>query len=174
MEKLIKNLYLILYYGFARFLPHSNAPYQVVSKRMRYVLCKKLFKSIGDNVNVERLAFFRNGEDIEIGENSGLGINCYITNAKIGKNVMMGPDVLYIKNKHCFDRLDVPMMEQGNTPERPLIVGDDVWIGAKAIFLPGVSIGRGAIIAAGSVVTKDVPEYAIVAGNPAIIKSYRK
>ena len=171
---MMKTICLFLYYGFARYLPHSHAPYSFGAKHIRYMLCRKLFRKIGKNVNIERLAFFRFGSNIEIGDNTGLGINCYISNAKIGNNVMMGPDVLYIESNHRFDLTDVPMIEQGNAPEKGLIIGDDVWIGSRAIFLPGVSVGNGAVVGAGSVVTKDVPEWAVVAGNPARIIRYRK
>ncbi|MEJ2648325.1 MAG: acyltransferase [Sedimentisphaerales bacterium] len=171
---MIKKICLLLYYGFARYLPPSNARYSFGAKQIRYMLCKKLFRKIGKNTNIERLAFFRFGYNIEIGDNSGLGINCHISNAKIGNNVMMGPDVLYIDNNHCFDRTDIPMMEQGNELQKELIIGDDVWIGSRAIFLPGVFIGKGVIVGAGSVVTKSVPDWAIVGGNPAKIIRYRK
>ncbi len=122
-------------------------------------------------MNIERGANLGWG-DIEIGNNSGLGINCIISNAKIGNDVMMGPNVLYIPSSHRFDRNDIPMIEQGFDQVKRLVIEDDVWIGANVIFLPGIVVGKGAIIGAGSVVTRNVPEYAIVAGNPArIIRS---
>ena len=62
---------------------------------------------------------------------------------------------------------------QGRTEIKPVIIGDDVWIGARAIIMPGIVIGRGAVIGAGSVVTKNVDEYAVVAGNPARVIKYR-
>lgn len=172
-RKLLRIICLAIYYGFARFLPHSNAPYAFGAKRLRYTLAKKLFKKIGKNVNIERLAFFRSGGNIEIDDNSGLGINCNISHAKIGKNVMMGSDFLYIARNHAFDRRDIPMMEQSFTPTKEIVIGDDVWIGARVIILPGISVGKGAIIGAGSVVTKNVPEFSVVAGNPAKIIRYR-
>jgi len=174
IEKLLWAVSILLYYGFAQYLPHSNAPYALGSGRIRYMLCKKIFRKIGENVNVERRAFFGWGRSIEIGDNSGLGVNCAIAFARIGSNVMMGPDVLYIEGNHMFDRVDIPMIEQGHYPSKELVIGDDVWIGARVVLLPGVTVGRGAVIGAGAVVTKDVPEYAIVAGNPAKIIRYRK
>jgi len=123
---MLRMICLVLYYGFARYLPRSNAPFSFGAKRIRYALCKRLFKNIGKNVNVERLAYFRDGHSVEIGDNSGLGVNCHISNALIGDNVMMGPDVLYINSNHCFDRTDVPMMQQGKAPLEKLTIGDDV------------------------------------------------
>ncbi len=66
------------------------------------------------------------------------------------------------------------MREQGYSEEKQIVVGDDVWLGYGAIILPGVTIGDGAIIGAGTVVTKDVPPYAIVGGNPAKVIRFRK
>ena len=66
------------------------------------------------------------------------------------------------------------MNQQGNQKEQPVTIMDDVWIGARAIILPGVTIGQGAIVAAGAVVTKDVPPFAIVGGVPARLIDYRE
>lgn len=76
---------------------------------------------------------------------------------------------------HNYENLDIPMDKQGNKPSKPLHICTDVWIGARAIVLPGCKrIGKGVIIGSGSVVTKDVPDYTIVGGNPAkVIKSRR-
>lgn len=65
------------------------------------------------------------------------------------------------------------MGQQGEAPLRKVTIKDDVWIGTRAIILPGITVGKGAIIGAGSVVTKDVPDYAIVGGAPARVLKYR-
>jgi maltose O-acetyltransferase len=111
--------------------------------------------------------------DIEIGDHSGLGIDSRIGVTKIGKDVMMGPNVMIISQNHAFSDLTRSMNVQGEEKSMPVIIEDDVWIGARAIILPSRRIGKGAIIGAGSVVTKDVPAYAIVGGNPARILRYR-
>ena len=90
------------------------------------------------------------------------------------QNVMMGPNVSIYTSNHKFDRTDIPMIKQGNSETKPVIIENDVWIGANVIILPGVTIHEGSIIAAGAVVTKDVECYTIVAGNPAKVIKKRK
>lgn len=91
----------------------------------------------------------------------------------VGKDVMMGPEVIIVGKNHRWDRRDVPMRLQGSKEPCPVRVEDDVWIGARVIILPGIVVGKGAIIGAGAIVTRDVPPYAICAGNPARIVGYR-
>ena len=110
-----------------------------------------------------------------IADNSGVRVDCELRGAvTIGKNVMMGPECVFFSRNHAFDRVDIPMCQQGFQEEKCIVVGDDVWIGRRAMIMPGIHIGTGAIVAAGAVVSKDVPDYAVVAGNPAVIKKYRK
>lgn len=92
---------------------------------------------------------------------------------KVGKDVMMGPYVIIVGDNHESSRTDIPMRSQGIKKYPPVRIDDDVWVGARAIILPGLKIGRGAIIGAGAVVTKDVPPYAVCAGNPARVIKYR-
>ena len=80
--------------------------------------------------------------------------------------------VSFVSFKHNYEKIDIPIHAQGEEFD-PIDIGDDVWIGINVIVLAGVSIGDHAIIAAGAVVTKDVPMYAIVAGVPAKVIKYR-
>ena len=86
---------------------------------------------------------------------------------------MLAPNVTISGKDHKFDIVGVPMIFSGREFLPNTIIGDDVWIGANAIILAGVKVGRGSIIAAGSVVTKDVEECVIYAGNPARKIRYR-
>ena len=160
---------LVLFYGLCRYLPSSASLFGgKLFKWLRYICCKNIFQSCGLNVNIERLAFFGNGLKLCIGDNSGLGVNCEVpSNIIIGKNVMMGPNVFIIDANHQFDRIDIPMCEQGNSESKQTIIEDDIWIGRQVIFTPGRTVKKGSIIAAGTVLTKDFPEYSIVGGNPA-------
>jgi maltose O-acetyltransferase len=173
----MKTLYLLLYYGFAKYLPKSTVPViGKLSKKIRQILCCNIFKKCGKGLNVENKVYFGNGKDIEIGENAGLGSNFTTHNRilKIGNEVMMGEDVLFLGSGHNFDRLDIPMSRQGESEKTLLEIGNDVWFGARVIVLPSCSkIGNGVIIGAGSVVTKDIPDFAVVGGNPAKIIKFR-
>lgn len=123
-------------------------------------------------MNIEPHVIFNHA--LQIGDNSGIGQFSEIYgDVRIGNDVMMGTNCIIYTVNHAFDRLDIPMRQQGSSDVKPVIIGDDVWIGGRVTILPGVHIGRGAIIGAGAVVTKDVPEFAIVGGNPAKILKYR-
>jgi len=155
-------------------LPASDNRFFKFIRPVRRCIAKGLFKYAGENINIEKGAYFGDGSEIEIGDNSGIGINCKISGKiTIGKNVMMGPDVIILTKRHKFERTDIPMIKQGYDTPAPVKISDDVWIGTRSIILPGVSISKGVIIGAGSIVTKDVPEYAILCGNPAKVIKYR-
>jgi maltose O-acetyltransferase len=142
-------------------------------KKIRYYSGRKIIKYCGKNVNFDRNTQFPS--DLCIGDNSGIGANSIIArNVTIGKDVMMGPDVIIYTTNHGFDDVEIPMNKQGHTKPKPVIIGDDVWIGARVIILPGVNVKRGSIIGAGSIVTRDVEEYSIVGGNPAKLIRKRK
>lgn len=145
-----------------------------LSKFLRQISCKYIFKATGKDINIEHGASFGSGARIEIGNYSGLGENCKVPDdIKIGRDVMMAPDVLIVGKNHQFENLQIPMRLQGAKDSTPVVIGDDVWIGARVIILPGIQVGNGAIIGAGSVVTNNVPPYAICAGNPARVIKYR-
>lgn len=131
----------------------------------------------GDHVTIGRFAMIRPsgyygrevGAGLTIGDNSNIGPYCYLGCSgpiKIGSHVLMGPRVTMSAENHNFDRRDVLISQQGVTRE-PITIEDDCWLGSGSIIVAGVHIGKGAIVAAGAVVTKDVPAYAIVAGVPA-------
>jgi len=161
------------------YLPSSNIYFPAnlgrISKKFRYHLCKGLLEDCGKNVNIERKAKFGSGKDICISDNSALGINCSVIGPiKISKNVMMGPNSIIIRSNHKFESIEIPINKQGATAPELLYICEDVWIGANVIILPKCKrIGKGSILAAGSIITKDVPDYAIVAGNPARIIKFR-
>ncbi|MCR4337044.1 MAG: acyltransferase [Candidatus Omnitrophica bacterium] len=175
IKSFIRMLFCICYYGFARWLPPSFVPGGEIPKALRYWICRPLFASCGRNVNIETGAFFHSGSGIRIGDHSGIGLNAYLSGRiTIGNNVMMGKDVIIRTQSHNFSRTDIPMNQQGFQSEAPVTIHDDVWIGDRVIILPGITVGEGAIIGAGAIVTRNVPEYMIVGGNPAKIIKSRK
>jgi len=91
----------------------------------------------------------------------------------IGSSVMVGPNVTIRASNHHTDDPDRPMLDQGQTGGR-IVIGDDVWIGANAVIVPNVTVGSHVIVAAGAVVTRDVPDYAVVAGVPARVIADRR
>lgn len=138
----------------------------------------------GDKVTVGAYAIIRPstlwggepGEGLRVGDNSNIGPYSYIGCSgyiEIGSNVMISPRVSIYSENHNFQSTSVAMKEQGVT--RTFVkIEDDCWIAANSVILAGVTIGRGSVIAAGSVVTEDVPAYSVVAGVPAkVIKSRR-
>jgi maltose O-acetyltransferase len=170
-----RNVFLFLYYFLFKNLPISHRFMGKYWKCLRYICAKNTFKKCGKNINIEKGAYFGNGKNIEIDDYSGIGVNCIIpSNIKIGKYVMMGPNVIIYNTSHKFEDTKIPMYYQGSIISQPLLIEDDVWIGTRVIILPNVKrIGKGSIIGAGSIVTKDVPDFAIVGGNPAKIIRFR-
>lgn len=172
----MKIFCLFIYYLFLRYLPTTDNAYRIFSifRKLRSFVGKFVFDSCGTSINIEKKANFGTGTGISIGNNSGLGINCKVRGPlEIGNDVMMGPEVMIFTSNHEISRTDIPMNVQGFTTPRKVIIGNDVWIGARCIILPGVNIGDGAILAAGAVVAKDVPPFAIVGGVPAKVLKYR-
>lgn len=110
--------------------------------------------------------------EIILGNNFYLNAHChFLGEIKIGDNVMIGPKTIIWGRDHGME-LGTPMNKQPHKKE-PIIIEDDVWIGAGAIILKGVKIGTGAVIGAGSLVTKNIPPYAIALGSPAKVVKYR-
>lgn len=109
---------------------------------------------------------------IEAGNNFYVNSGChFLGEITFGSNVMIGPKTIIWGRDHGMS-LEKPMKQQEHV-KAPIIIGNDVWIGAGVIILKGVKVGDGTVIGAGSVVTKDVPQNAIIVGNPAKIIRFR-
>jgi len=168
-----RKLALALYYGVTSRL-HSSDNFWTIGARLNRLVVKQIFPRCGKGVNIRPRVYFGAGRNISIGDNSMMGQDSIIGSTAevvIGNDVMMGPEVLIYTSNHGME-LGVPMRLQ---PLRsaPVHIGNDVWIGARCIILPAVTIRDGAVIAAGAVVTADVPANAIVGGVPAKILRYR-
>lgn len=165
-----KKIVYLLYCLTAKWLPESR--HSILAKKLRCFYARIIVTRLGTDVNIERGARFDAG--LSIGNNSGISINCEVFGpVMIGNDVMMGPEVIIYTNAHCHDCVDIPMRDQGFSETHQVVIGDDVWIGRRAMIMPGVKIGNGVVIGAGAVVTKDVPDFAIVGGVPAKILKIR-
>lgn len=132
--------------------------------------------SLGRNSTIECTGVIRElGDELIIGEDVGISPNSFISvrgKVKIGSKTIFGPGVKLFAENHNFTDLEVPIYLQGAT-KKGIEIGEDCWIGANAVILDGVHIGKKVIVAAGAVVNKDVPDYAIVGGIPAKILKMR-
>ncbi len=171
MKGKIRNYIGRILYTFAKRLPESFSSVNIGQRKIRSFCGKLILSKCGKDVNIEKGAQFVSS--VELGDRSGIGINARIAGKTIiGDDVMMGPECMIFTINHCTDSVEIPMAEQGNTKEQPVIIGDDVWIGARVTILPGVEIGKGSIVSAGAVVTKSFPPYSVIGGVPAkLIKS---
>ena len=170
MKRLLRLLYISV-----DFL--SRAFYKLI-----VMPCKKsMFEVCGKNVIIGKNSAltYRN---ISVGNHVSIGRNAEFmcTRAKIiiGDHVMFGPHVFMITGGHRTDIKGRYMDEIGNDEKRPeddrdIVLEGDNWIGANAVILKGVTVGKGAVVAAGAVVTKDVPPYSIVGGVPADVIKMR-
>lgn len=163
----------ILYYLVARNLPRSYSGFKLGQTALRRFCGKLMLAHCGKQVNIEHKALF--SHKVSLGDYSGIGVNAKIYGTcVIGNYVMMGEDCTIITRNHKHDRTDIPMMQQGFEEERPVVIGNDVWIGDRVTIMPGVHIADGCVIGAGAVVTRDIPAYSIAAGVPARVLKSRK
>jgi acetyltransferase-like isoleucine patch superfamily enzyme len=132
--------------------------------------------SLGRKSVIESFSCINNAVgDVIIGDHTRVGLhNTIIGPVTIGSHVNLAQGITVTALNHNFSDSTLRIDEQG-VSTTPVVIGDDVWIGANAVILPGVTIGRHVVVAAGAVVTKDVPDYCVVAGVPAkVVKELEK
>ncbi|HBP88418.1 MAG TPA: acetyltransferase [Nitrospiraceae bacterium] len=162
-----RTLAYVLYYAIAMHLPYGLrwGPIGKMSDGFRRHLCRRLFKktgaefSVGKNVDFDFL-----GNQITLGERANIGSHAWIRGQGqliLGNDVMMGEFVLIYTQDHKVSGLGYDGYSRGD-----VVIGNNVWIGGRVTILKGVTIGDNAVVGAASVVTKDIPKGAIVAGNP--------
>ncbi|MCD4781951.1 MAG: acyltransferase [Candidatus Omnitrophica bacterium] len=170
----MRVLAYLLYHLFAKHLPRSYdfGPIGRISKKVRSFLGCRLIPQAPRSVFIERGADFGSGKNVRLEDCACIGENARFMgegNVHIKQHAMMGPEVLIITSDH-------QMMEEGfkGYVSEDVVIGEYAWIGARVIILKGVAIGRHAIVAAGAVVTRDVPAFTVVGGCPAKVIKYRK
>ena len=170
--KLKKAIGYLLYVFVGSWLPHYQIGYKwPVSVFIKRICAKLMFDECGKKVDIGRHISF--SSNIKLGDRSSIGDNAYINGSIcIGKDVMMAANCAFIANSHNYARVDVQMNRQG-TKKSVITIDDNVWIGYGVIITAGVHIGKNSIVAAGAVVTKDVPKNTIVGGVPAKIIKVR-
>lgn len=153
---------------------HQKGKGALIRRRTRMDVLPFNKFSIGANSTIEDFSVVNNGMgEVKIGFGSRIGMsNTIIGPVTIGNNVILAQNVVISALNHGYEDIHTPIRLQ---PCKTAIVtvGDDSWVGANAVITSGVTLGKHVVVAAGSVVTKNVPDYSIVAGNPArILKQY--
>lgn len=165
MRRIIKKIISIFYTWCDFFVFFWPGTFGIKLRQFYYRIRTK----IGKKVLISEMVTIKFPERISIGDRTFIGKGTFIQGSGtivIGDDVLIGPYCKIWSSNHSYQTTNIPINRQGHTFNK-VIIGSDVWLGTGVIVLSGCKIGNGTIIAAGSVVTKDVPEYVIVAGNPA-------
>jgi maltose O-acetyltransferase len=144
--------------------------------RARRGLMGFFLKRLGERTVLQSGLRITNPESVSIGAHCNFGQGVFITGGggvEIGDWVGCGPDVKIWSVNHRFEDPDRPWLLQG-WEKKPVRIEEDVWLGAGVFVMPGITIGKGAIISACALVNKSIPPYALVAGNPARVVGWRK
>lgn len=168
----LKVICYLIYRIVAKHISDEMGPIGWFSHRLRRVVCRPLLKESDKIFGIGRGTNFGNGSCLVMRDHANLGNYCLISGrgtVTVGRHTMMGEQCMLITQNHRF-------LEEGYDGFiiKDIIIDDYAWLGHRVIILPGVRIGKHAIIGAGSVVTKDVPDYAVAAGVPARVIKYRK
>jgi acetyltransferase-like isoleucine patch superfamily enzyme len=156
-----------------RFYHHKGRGV-IIRRRVRMDVVPFNHFSIGNNSVIEDFSTVNNGVgDVEIGEKSLVGIgNVIIGPVKIGNDVILAQNIVVSGLNHNYTDVSMPIHKQGVSVAE-IVIEDECWIGANVVVTAGVTIGKHSVVAAGSVVTKNIPPYSIAVGNPSrIIKQY--
>jgi len=144
-------------------------PVKKIADQWRAIYWKAHFKSFGEGSKISEYVKITHSEMIFLGKESHITNRCNLEGRggiTIGDYVLVGFESIILTTMHVHQNLEIPIKSQGVIC-KPVVIGNDVWLGTRVIVLPGVTIGNGAIVGSGAVVTKDIPPYAIAGGVPA-------
>jgi maltose O-acetyltransferase len=168
-----KILCYLVYRLLAKHLPSNFPLIGNFAQRLRRLACRPLFMKSAKIVSIGKSVDFDNGCNLILKDYANIGDYALLAGSHatitIGRHVMMGKHCIIICQNHKY-------LEEGfaGFEGKNVLIDDFAWIGHRVTVLPGVRIGKHAIIGAGAVVSKDIPDYAIAVGNPAVVKKYRK
>lgn len=153
---------------------HKKGSGSCIRKRTRLDVVPWNRFELGQQSTIEDFSAVNNGVgDVLIGNRTRIGLsNTVIGPVKIGNDVRLAQNVVLSGLNHNYAEIDSPIHKQG-VSTKAIVIEDESWIGANVVIVPGVTVGKHSIVAAGSVVTKNIPPYSVAAGNPArILKQY--
>jgi len=159
---------------FVNPVKHKKGKRSLIRRRTRMDVLPFNRFEIGNDSTIEDFSTINNGVgDVFIGDRTRIGLgNVLIGPVKVGNDVMFAQNVVLSGLNHSYEDISIPISLQ-KVSTNPIVIEDEVWIGANATITAGVTVGKHSVVAGGSVVVKDVPPYSVVAGNPArILKQY--
>ncbi|MBI2761880.1 MAG: acyltransferase [Chloroflexi bacterium] len=163
----MRKVALLLYYTLASSLPDLAFPGGRQWNRIRCRLLALILPRFGRQNEIDGGVYIGDGSDVIIGHRCQINHGVHLNNVRIGNYVMIAAEAMLIEQLHETKSIDVPMVLQGRVQRPPTVIEDDVWIGTRVLIMPGVRVGRGAIVGAGAVVTRDVDPCTVVGGVPA-------
>jgi len=155
---------------------HHKGKSSLIRRRTRMDVLPFNHFHLGDNSTIEDFSVINNGVgDIYIGDRTRIGLGCTLIGpVRIGNDVGVAQGVVLTGLNHNYEDITMPISKQG-VSVAPIVVEDEVWLGANCVILAGTTIGKHSIVAAGSVITKNVPPYSLAFGNPArVIRQYNQ
>ncbi len=166
---------ILLYSSYSYILNLGLLLLELSPYPVRILMFRLLLGKLGNDVLIDYGTYFRYPKKISIGDGASINRGCELYAAHlatggtitIGSNVAIGPHVKVFAGGHDYNTLNLA------DTAGPVVIGDFAWIGGNSTILPGVHIGEGAVIGAGSVVTRDIPPYTIAVGNPARVIKQR-
>ncbi|PKG80385.1 hypothetical protein CXF80_19970 [Shewanella sp. Actino-trap-3] len=165
------KVFNFIFFFLSKFPSNSSASF--ISKAKVFFL-KLNGAKINDGVAIYPYSEVRNPINFSIGTNSGIGLRCVFNceaQLSIGARVLIGPEVMIFTANHIWCDKDKTFYGKGIVTD-DVSIGDDCWLGARSIILPGVSLGKGVTVCAGAIVTKSFPDYSVIAGVPAKIMKF--